>query len=343
MKFDFSIGNPPYQESTEGTSDKPVYNFFMDEAYKIADKVVLITPARFLFDAGKTSKAWNEKMLYDKHLKVLEYESDSRQIFPNTDITGGIAITYRDNNKEIGPIGIYSNFSEINSILPKIIHSSNNRNITNFIFQQSKFELNTLLNDYPNYKNIIGSNGTEKRLTTKIFDQLDVFAQSKQNPTDYEIYGLVNNKRVSRYIPQKYISKNKWQEQYKVVVPSSNGSGAIGEVIPTPLIGQPFVGKPNSGFTQSFIGFGPFISQDEAENCLKYIKSKFARCMLGILKVTQHNHLDTWKYVPLQDFSSNSDIDWNVSIANIDRQLYKKYGLSDEEINFIETHVKEME
>ena len=75
---------------------------------------------------------------------------------------------------------------------------------------------------------------------------------------------------------------------------------------------------------------------------LKYIKSRFCRVMLGILKITQDNPSSTWRYVPIQDFTSSSDIDWSKSIAEIDRQLYAKYGLSDEEINFIETHVKEM-
>ncbi len=81
----------------------------------------------------------------------------------------------------------------------------------------------------------------------------------------------------------------------------------------------------------------------EAIACLKYIKTKFARTMLGILKVTQDNKKDTWKYVPLQDFTNNSDIDWTTSINEIDQQLYEKYDLSQKEINFIETNVKEME
>lgn len=64
--------------------------------------------------------------------------------------------------------------------------------------------------------------------------------------------------------------------------------------------------------------------------------------MLGILKITQDNNKPTWRYVPLQDFTTNSDIDWSQSVADIDRQLYAKYGLNENEINFIETHVKEM-
>ncbi|MGF0047279.1 Eco57I restriction-modification methylase domain-containing protein, partial [Streptococcus hyointestinalis] len=78
------------------------------------------------------------------------------------------------------------------------------------------------------------------------------------------------------------------------------------------------------------------------ENCLKYIKTKFARAMLGVLKATQHNPKSTWQYVPWQDFTSISDIDWTQSVSEIDAQLYRKYALSQEEIDFIESHVKEM-
>ena len=75
---------------------------------------------------------------------------------------------------------------------------------------------------------------------------------------------------------------------------------------------------------------------------MKYIKTKFARAMLGTLKITQHNIQETWLNVPLQDFTGNSDIDWSKSVSEIDKQLYKKYGLSKEEISFIESKVREM-
>lgn len=105
----------------------------------------------------------------------------------------------------------------------------------------------------------------------------------------------------------------------------------------TPLIGEPLIGA-----TETFLSIGSFETLEEASNCLKYIKSKFARVMLGILKITQANTKEKWKYVPLQDFTSSSDIDWSQSIHDIDQQLYKKYGLDEKEIEFIETHVKEM-
>lgn len=96
------------------------------------------------------------------------------------------------------------------------------------------------------------------------------------------------------------------------------------------------------GVTLTFMTIGAFDSEADAKACLSYLKSKFARAMLGVLKVTQHNPRGTWEYVPLQDFTSNSDIDWSKPIPEIDSQLYAKYGLDADEIAFIESHVKPM-
>lgn len=126
-------------------------------------------------------------------------------------------------------------------------------------------------------------------------------------------------------------------------MPNSNGSGAIGEVLSTPLIGTPLILAPFVGFTETFISIGAFDAKSEAENCLKYVKSKFARTMLGVLKVTQHNPREKWKKVPLQDFTSQSDIDWNESVPSIDEQLYAKYRLDEKEIAFIEEKIRPME
>ena len=103
-KFDFSIGNPAYQKESVGdnANDTPLYHLFFDSSTSIADKVLLITPARFLFNAGGTPKEWNSKMLNDEHLKVEMYEQDSNKIFPGTSITGGVVISYRDKDKNFG-------------------------------------------------------------------------------------------------------------------------------------------------------------------------------------------------------------------------------------------------
>lgn len=103
------------------------------------------------------------------------------------------------------------------------------------------------------------------------------------------------------------------------------------------------VGRPVVGHTVTFLSIGKYETVYEAEATLKYIKSKFSRTLLGALKVTQDNPRETWSYVPMQDFTDNSDIDWSKSVHEIDLQLYKKYGLSDEEITFIESKVKPMD
>lgn len=343
MKFDFVIGNPPYQVPSIGDkpSDESIYHYFMDAAYTVATKVELITPARFLFNGGNTPKKWNEERLDDKHFKVLKYEPDSKTYFSNTDIKGGIAITYRDVNSDFGAIKTFTPFVELNSILKKVQHIDNTT-ITDVIFNQNKFDLDNLYIDYPILKNKISSDGKERRMTSGCL-LYDCFSDKRQNEQDICILGVINNKRIYKYISHKYVEiTHENLNKYKVIVPANNGSGALGEVLSTPLIGEPLIGEPLIGYTQTFISIGKFDSKNTAENALKYVKSKFARVMLGILKVTQNGKKETWKFVPLQDFTDNSDIDWSKSIHEIDLQLYKKYNLNKDEIDFIETHVKEM-
>jgi len=340
MKFDVVIGNPPYQEEKKGTSAKPIYPSFMDSAYRIGEKAILITPARFLFNAGKTKKTWNEKMLEDEHLKVLYYEPYSPNVFQNTDIKGGITITYRDDDRILGPIEVFTAFKELEGILKKV-NDSKPLSFSKMIFAPESYKLTDKFHeDFPNaYKKL--SKGHKYSVTTNIFDKLsEIFHPDKPyNSSEYiQIYGRTNNKREYRWVKSVYISCPENFTNYKVFLPKSNGSGALGEVLSTPMIGQPMIGH-----TQTFLSIGDFKSKDEVSACLKYIKTKFTRTMLGILKVTQDNKKATWKYVPLQDFTNNSDIDWTTSINKIDKQLYKKYDLTQEEIDFIETNIKEME
>ncbi len=332
MKFDFVIGNPPYQDESVGEQKnygKPVYNCFMDEAYKFGTVVELIHPARFLFNAGGTPKEFNQKMLNDDHLKISRYYADCRSVFPSQDIKGGICISYHNKKQKYGAIKTFTSFPELNSILHKVL-KNNFLSIVDIIYSQNRFHLDELNKTYPDL------NRTDKRLESNIFE-LSIFTDEKKEDDDFKILGLSSNKRIYKYVERKYIEPHENLEKYKVCVPKSNGTGALGEVLSTPLIGTPLI-----GYTRSFIGIGAFETEREGEACLKYIKGKFSRVMLGTLKVTQDNNPPTWANVPLQDFTDNSDIDWSKSVHEIDLQLYKKYGLSDEEIAFIETHVKEM-
>lgn len=341
--FDYVIGNPPYNEDFENSGEngnfaKPVYNQFMDATYDVAEKVELIHPARFLFNAGSTPKAWNDKMLNDEHFKVLHYEANSTAVFANTDIKGGIAISYRDAGKDFGAIKTFTAFPELNGIVKKAVASDESNSIASIVYTQVRFDLDALYTDHPEYKSIIGSGGKDKRFRNNAFDKINIFTTVPTNANDIKVLGILKNKRTWKYISVKYVDMthenlNNW----KVLVPRANGSGALGEVLSTPLIGEPLI-----GYTQSFIGIGSFESEFEAVAAMKYIKSKFARVILGVLKVTQDNDRGVWKLIPLQDFTASSDIDWSKSVREIDLQLYRKYGLDENEIAFIESHVKEM-
>lgn len=339
MNFDAIIGNPPYQETMAGTSDNPIYNLFYDNAFELCNKVSLITPARYLFKAGKTPKDWNEKMLNDEHFKVVFYEQDSSKLFPDTDIKGGLAITYRDANKNFGKIGFFTNYKELNGILEKV-RKSNFKTLADLVYAPESYRLTKRLHEeHPEIKSKL-SKGHDFDVTSNIFSKLnELFTNEKPNDgNDYiQIFGLEGSNRVYKYIRNDYIMPHDNLMKYKVFVPKSNGSGAIGEVLSTPLIGQPLIGH-----TQTFISIGSFDTEYEANSLLKYLKTKFARTMLGTLKVTQDNKKATWLNVPLQDFTATSDIDWSKSVSEIDKQLYKKYNLNTEEIKFIESKVKEM-
>lgn len=356
--FDFVIGNPPYQDS-ESVNNRAgaVYPFFYDVAEKLAEASLLISPARFLFNTGLTSKEWNEKMLNDSHIKVLEYYPDSSSVFSNTDIKGGVVTVYRNNSKHFEKIETFIPDPILRTLATKF---STNENEFSAIMHGGRSDLkfnDIFLQDYPKVPSILLGNirkkhpsaeclspNEEYELKSSSFETLSSFfvnEKPKDEGNYYKLVGLLNGKRVLRYIERKYMTprypNNNNVNSFKVFVPESNGSGAIGEVLSTPLIGTPLM-----SCTPTFISIGSFNSLEEAEHCLRYIKTKFCRVLLGIMKTTQHNPAPAWKYVPLQDFTSSSDIDWSKSIHEIDLQLYKKYGLDQHEIDFIETHVKEM-
>ncbi|PKX51885.1 restriction endonuclease [Lactiplantibacillus plantarum] len=341
MKFNVVIGNPPYQEQSGGTSssDKPIYHLFMDMAYKLAPKVVLITPGRFLFRAGATPRAWNEKMLNDTHLKVVDYEQNSDKIFPKTDIKGGVVITLRDTSQNFAKIETFTAYSELRSILDKVSLDLKSGNLSQEISTQNKLNLERLYQDYPAAASEISSDGRDRRMESNIFTKLSIFKEERGSKHDIKVLGLISNKRLYRYVDRKYVDLNHPNlNKYKVLLPKSNGSGALGEVLSTPLIGTPLI-----GYTRSFIGIGAFEQKVEAEAALKYVKSKFTRTLLGVLKITQDNNPDKWSKVPLQNFTADSDIDWMGSVEDIDKQLFAKYHLTQQEIDFINKKVQAMD
>lgn len=337
MKFDAVVGNPPYQESGKAR-DEPIYHHFYNLAAQFGRRYCLISPARFLFRAGQTPKEWNEKMLNDEHLRVLVYQQDSSGIFPNTDIKGGIAILYRDEKRDFGKIGVFAHFAELNSIAAKVA-ALGEPSFADLVQAQGIYRFSAdFFKTFPLAEAMQGK-GTKSKIVSKSFSQMDfAFFAEPQNTDAVKLLGLVKGKREYKWIDRQFLATPDSFEKWKVMLPEANGTGAIGEVLSTPLIGEPLIGH-----TDTFLSIGAFDSEAEAQNALKYVKGKFARTMLGILKITQHNSRSTWTKVPLQDFTENSDIDWSQPVADIDRQLYQKYGLNEEETAFIESRVKAMD
>lgn len=341
-KFDVVIGNPPYQEAAAGggTRDTPVYHLFMDAAHEVAHKAVLITPARFLFNAGFTPVAWNEKMLADSHLTVAHYVQNSDELFPGTDIKGGIAITYRNDASEVDPIGTFTKYPELNSILHKVLESHDASIGSDITTSRSYRYTDAMYKANPELR-ILRPQGNEALISTNTFAQFaNVLLESlpEDGSTYIRLLGLAGRAREYRWIRSDFVTGPASFDKYKVVVAKANGSGVLGEVLSSPLVAGPQV-----AVTQTFITIGCFDDEAAAEASLKYVKSKFARTLLGVLKITQDNPAKVWKYVPSQDFTEASDIDWSKPISAIDLQLYVKYGLTPDEITFIESQVKPME
>ncbi len=338
--FNFVIGNPPYQEETESESTRkaPVYNTFMDEAYKVANVVELITPARFLFNAGQTPKAWNQKMLEDPHFKVLEYEQDASTIFPNTDIKGGVAVTYRNSNQKYDPVHTFVPNNDLRSILKKAGAKTITDSLTDMADSSNVYNLKNIYSDHPDYRKYVGDGGRHSQLKTNVLNINPIFTNDPTESNDYLVYGLVDGKRGYKYCHRRYLkSEHKSLFKYKVLVPKASGSGKFGDALPEMIIAS-----PGEAFTQTYISIGTFDNKTEAINLEKYLKTKFCRALLYVMKVTQDNLPAVWRSIPKQDFTISSDVDWSKSIHDIDIQLYRKYGLDENEVGFIETHVKEM-
>ena len=337
MKFDAVVGNPPYQEETDATRKPPIYNYFYDMAFELAPIATLVTPARFLFDAGQTSKEWNRKMLSDEHFKVIRYFENSKDVFDTVDIKGGVAITYHDSNTNFGAIDIFTAYSELNEIISKVKHMCE-PTMDTIISARGTYRTTNIFNaDYPDAIERLGK-GTGNMLVSNFFEKVPEAIANETNEPCLRILCRVGGKRSICNILKKYIQPNKFIDKYNVASPEANSNGRFGERL---TVGELL--SPEEGATDTFISLGAFDTKFEALALQKYMKTKFFRALLGVKKVTQHCPPMVWEMIPCQEFSENSDIDWSKSIHEIDLLLYKKYGLSDEEIAFIESKVKPMD
>lgn len=336
MKFDAVVSNPPYQV---GVNKEPLYHHFISIGMEIGDLGTLIHPGRFLFNAGKTPKAWNQKMLNDEHFKVVKYWKKSDEVFDAVDIKGGVAVTMWDKQNVIGPIGTFVLHDELRTIQEKV-ESLGEESFSKLVYSRDLYQLTELF--YKENPELEGrqSKGHRFDLGTTAFSLFpEIFSDEKPADEGYAlVVGRENDTRIAKWIKKEYLKLPDNFENYKIAFPVANGSGRFGE-----CLSDPFVCGPYCAQNTTFLSAGNFYTLFEAQSCLKYVKTKFARCMLGIFKVTQHTTREAWRAVPLQNFTQQSDINWDLSIPELDAALYQKYNLTQDEIDFIESNISAMQ
>lgn len=342
MKFNAIVGNPPYQEMDGGAqaSAKPIYNVFVDIDKKIEPHYIsMIMPTRW-YSGGKGLDEFRESMIHDKRLAVLHDFLNPDEIFPNTNIRGGICYFLWDKN--------YGSESELTEVFThkegedptSVIRSLNGGHSDIFIRHHAALKIIEKVKELPDFVSFEGHVSSAKAfgfrtyfINDKRFRQTD---KNLENPI--KCYGRGGS---IGFVKKEEININKKLiDVWKVYVPESNNIG-------TELNDDnqnSFVGEPNTICTETFLVVGAKLKLNEisAKNLALYLRTRFARFLHSIMKTSQHGTSKTYKFVPLQDFTRNSDIDWTKSIAEIDQQLYKKYQLSAEEVAFIESMIKPM-
>ena len=338
--FDYVIGNPPYQEQVSDADknaslSKQLFPLFIRESTTVADKVMLITPSRwFTGDAqDKSFLKLREFIRNNNHIKYLCNYPDAREVFPNAEIKGGVSYFIFDDSYEgkvqfdISQRGEIS--SEIRNLfedgLDVIISDGTTYSILSKVIYSKGFQT---LTEITRGRNAFGIIGKEDVLNSK----------SQKEHFDGAIKLFCKAGEI-RWTGLSEITKGTdIVNKYKVFISKSAGSPSKD----LKIIGNPYVGEPGSTCTDSLFPIGNFDTFDEADNLRKYIQTQFLRFMVSVMKISQNVTQLVYKFVPLQDFTENSDIDWSKSIHEIDLQLYRKYGLDEKEIEFIESHVKEM-
>lgn len=328
MKFNAIVGNPPYQvmDGGAGASAKPVYNLFVDIAKKLkAEYISMIMPARW-YAGGKGLDEFRDDMLKDKSMSLLVDYFDATDVFPRIDISGGICYFLWDKNHQDNCRVITSRQGKRNELIRPLLEQGNNTFIR---FNEAISILRKIsVRENENFSNLVSSRkpfgiATDVQLSQQQIDSVKIYAY----PND----GFVSCNEVKSNI--------EWVDCYKVYI--SYAYGERGD-FPYFVIGKPFLGEPNTCCSETYLVIAPNEHIQYCINVIKYLKTKFLRFLVLLKKNTQHATSKVYAFVPLQDFTANSDVDWNRTIPEIDQQLYAKYHLTYEEIAFIEKMIKPM-
>lgn len=341
MKFDAIVGNPPYMIMDGGAkaSAKPIYNYFIESSKKVEPRYMsFIIPTRW-YTGGKGLDDFRKSMLNDKHMELIHDYLTPEYIFSNTNIRGGVCyfLWNKDYNNEVDLIRVVTHQNEkiISDIKRKFkikevdifIRDAHAIAILDRILKEKNIDFMT---NYISSRKPFGIDGN--------FTESESFLSDKNELANIECYGKAKS---IGYIKKDDVKNHKdWISVWKVYMPYVNNIG-------TELNDDnqnTFIGEPNSVCTETFLVAGAELNLNKYE-CIalsKYLRSKFARFLHSLAKTSHHATAKTYQFVPLQDFSDKSDIDWSKSIAEIDQQLYAKYKFSKDEIDYVESKIKPM-
>jgi site-specific DNA-methyltransferase (adenine-specific) len=335
MKFDVIIGNPPYQMSDGGAfaSASPIYHRFVEQAKKMNPRyLIMIIPSRW-FAGGKGLDEFRKEMLNDNHLRVIHDFPIGEECFPGIRLSGGVCY-FRWERDNPGLCTVFNHQGgQISSKMERPLLEAGTdtfirKNGAISIFRKVRAMHEKLFAD-------IISNVKPYGLRTDFFNDPKKYGLPPVSEEPFDsgimIYGLVHYKTVKRYIPLDYPvpSGKEYINCYKVFVSQvlDNGFDQTKERL------KPFLGRPNEICTETFLRIGSFKDERTAKNVISYMNTKFFHILMFLKKISHHVVSKVYEYVPLQDFSEP----WT------DEKLYKKYGLTQEEIDFIETNVIDLE
>ncbi len=343
MKFNVIVGNPPYQQSDGGAqaSARPIYQQFVGIAKQLNPNYIsIIMPTRW-YAGGKGLDDFREIMLNDIHISELHDFLRPEILFQGTNNRGGICFFLRDKTYD-STIRLTKVFSYKDNLTP-ILHTRSLRtpNLDILIRHNIAVEMINKIKSHTEFASFENHISSRKPfgLDGSVITNPNIFRPTKKGLKNPVIcYG--KGKKIG-FMEKSEITKNpSWIDGYKVFAPYANNIGT--ELNDDNL--NVFVGEPQTICTETYIVIGADLKLNEisAKNVTKYFNTKFARFMHSLPKVSQHGTSKTYSLVPLQKFNSKSDIIWSKSIEEIDKQLYKKYHLTKDEISFIESMIKPM-
>jgi hypothetical protein len=333
MKFNAIVGNPPYQVldgGGAGDSAKPVYNSFVDIAKKMKPSFIsLIMPARW-YSGGKGLDSFRSEMLEDKRVAFLADYPDSRDCFPTVDVAGGICYFLWHSDHD----GL-CNFISYRNGLSSSEYRNLNTNDTLIRHIEAEQIIKKVQSSSKEYFSSLVYSRNPFGLTNKKLKEVIQFNQSVSVLSSQGIF----------YVSKKEIEVNaKIIDKWKVIISktSSEHAGQSDKQGQKRVLSRIDVLGPNHVCSESYLIVGVFDNQEVADNLSNYLRTRFLRFLLSTVLLTQNISKGMFAFVPVQNFTESSDINWSKSIPEIDQQLYKKYNLSEEEIAFIESMIKPM-